>query len=149
MGRDRSFKFAAYHEAGHAVLADSFGVLIEVRLEPTPVTRSTFSDQDVACCINYGGVLAQAKYQRRSALAICLTDGHQDLEYIGQVAAFRARALGWNLENEFAKWYKVARKILYSRWPAVRLVASSLLEKGHLDARRVRELVTSARLCGP
>ena len=142
--RNRHPKYAAYHEAGHAVLADHFNVLEEVTLDPEPRTRFRDVDLDLSCCINYGGVLAQARYQRCSLLDAMLTGGGSDLGFINEVVASRVQLLRGTADELHASWREVARRILRSRWRAVQAVATNLLESGRLGRQRVRQIVADA-----
>ena len=141
MTKRRRFKYQAYHEAGHAVVADHYNLLRSVALKPKPVTRIKEGDDDLLCIIHYAGLLAQARYQRANRVAIHLTAAAADDDFIAEVIA-RRTYLPDDLKQELRRsWEKWARKILAGSWPAVRVVATALLAKGRLTAAEVRNLV--------
>ncbi len=141
----KPFKYPAYHEAGHAIIADYFDALIDVRLRPSPITSFHDCGVEINCYIQYGGVLAQARYQRRNIMLAMLVGGESDLEFI--FAKSNERAAESEQEDGSAirtRWMKLARSILWSRWRAVEAVAAKLLRQD-LDALAVRRIVLKTK----
>jgi hypothetical protein len=136
----RRRKFAAYHEAGHAVIADYFGVLEEVSIEGVEVTS-------FRCCpmqgiIIYAGIIAQARYQHRSLAYAAIKGGKVDLEQVYEMANNLALALEGQCEPaDFRKrWKKKARALLSQLWAMVKSVAELLMKEGRATAGQVRQL---------
>ena len=131
--------FVAYHEAGHAVVADYFGKLEWVRLWPEPAAAVSDCDESVYGSILYAGSLAQCRYQRRGLAGVFLSTGASDLkklrELIDRTAHVRPP------ENLWRSFHWGAACVLSCRWPAVQAVAAALLERGRLTADEVRGIV--------
>jgi hypothetical protein len=142
----RRLKYAAYHEAGHAVLADYFDILLAVTLEPRPVTKFRHVNENLSCAVQYAGVLAQARYQRRSIALLTLTGGAEDQRFIVAEARHMAALTGQSEEEIRKKWRGMAANVVSARWSAVGAVAESLVINGRLSAQSVRKLVEGDRL---
>jgi hypothetical protein len=136
-------KYAAYHEAGHAILGDYFDVLLSVAISPGPVTEYIDCDLNITSSIQYAGVLAQARYERRNLAGLILSAGGQDFELIEKAAAQLETFLPFPPTTIMNRWRDTARSILRSRWPAVVAVATALMKDGRLDARVVRSMVAN------
>jgi hypothetical protein len=132
-------QYAAYHEAGHAVLADYFDVLEYVTIDECAVTQFRSYGYEIQGVILYAGMLAQARYERRSLLCVMMTGGARDRSQVNDVAALQAFIEHCELDKVRQRWRLAAREILLERWPMVQTVAELLMKKGRLTAEEVRQ----------
>ena len=143
LNRKRRYKYVAYHEAGHAVLADYFDLLESVSIdEDPPTTRFLDIDLAVSSTIHYAGILAQSKYQKRGSGGSWIFFGAHDFELINSNSLAVAEALSDSAGSVRAIWKSTARLLLNERWPTVEAVAAALLYRGSLTKRRVRSIVS-------
>lgn len=137
--RENMSDWAAYHEAGHAVVADYFDVLGRVQLRPEPGTATVTESNPAAGPVLYAGPLAQARYQCTSVTSAFLFAGMDDFEELRQLVSRHSHVTP---PEELLQVYRdVAGTILTARWAAVERVAAALLERGHLQDSEVRSIV--------
>ena len=139
MGSRRK-RYVAFHEAGHAVVADFFGVGFVVSIGDEPKVSLETTYIAVACQVVFGGPLAQAKYQRRGLFDILITEGCCDMEYI-EAQAEMWDALGLK-DTMRSGWKKGAQKVISERWDLVTAVAERLIECGTLTSEEVRTIAS-------
>jgi hypothetical protein len=139
--------WAAYHEAGHAIVADYFDVLQSVQLTPEPGTAAGTGNNAAAGPVLYAGPLAQARCQRTSETTAFLCAGMDDFEKLMQLVSRHSHVVP---PEELLDVYRdVARTILNARWAAVEAVAAALRERGLLLAPEVRSIVREHTSASP
>lgn len=131
--------WVAYHEAGHAIVADYLGVLEWVQLDPEPETASDSDTEVMDGPILYAGPLAQARHQRASLSGVFLHSGRGDFRELMQLVS--QPSAGIPPEVRLGAYREIAHTILAARWPAVEAVAAALLERGYLMDDDVRGIV--------
>lgn len=137
--REHTSDWAAYHEAGHAVVADYFDALEWVQIRPEPRTATITESNPAAGPVLYAGPLAQARCQRMGETTAFLFSGMDDFEELMQLASRHSHVTP--PEDLLDVYRDVARTILNARWAAVEAVAAALLKRGHLLDREVRSIV--------
>jgi hypothetical protein len=144
---DTRLKSTAYHEAGHAALADYYSVLMNVRLLPHAITYHYELDDFRAGCIAYGGVLAEARFQETPYLPILYAGGLSDRQKIWRKSATVAFYLKETPKETRKRFRKVARGVLNTRWAAVELIAFALLQRHFLTRHEVEKIVETVTDC--
>jgi hypothetical protein len=148
MERERIAKWVAFHEAGHAVLADYFDALESVALSQEQelaghaIVYGSHIDDTIMAIVHWGGVLAQARYQKVRMEVAILTAGRRDMQFVRKAAARHPLFVFRSETQERIKesWRCEARQILSERWTAVKAVATALLEQRRLGKQAVRKL---------
>ena len=138
----RCKRYVAFHEAGHAVAADYYGVDFTVTVDGRPHIAFGSTFVEYACHIVFAGPLAQAKVQKRGLSYALLLGGHYDMEYINAEAErYGAPAFAdpWR-----TIWKKSAQRIIKTRWDLVEAVAERLMSCGTLSSDEVREIALSS-----
>jgi hypothetical protein len=143
-------RFAAFHEAGHAVVRFSrLGVATALRAN---LDGSGFSDGTGDVCrksdaieISLAGPIAEAKLRRVSLVYVYMTSGLQDYESAvadaKQLAAIYVgvfpdpRAYVWRAAEENAK------RILRQDWALVETLAGAAITRGNLTAVEVADIL--------
>ena len=147
----RRERIAAYHEAGHAVIAsiveraftavvldDTGGAFQFSRADTDFEVTATGAHRELLVVL--GGMAVESLRFGHYYQASCASDQNQavGLAQRGDSAA-SACLWGWAFER--------AQDIVAERWPAVRIIAEELKRLRRIDSRRVREIVGSAPLC--
>jgi hypothetical protein len=145
------FKYAAYHEAGHAVAAVLLGlpfdyVVIEPKGRAVPVdgsdekssgavVRTLWSiDRRAEILMLLSGPMAQSIYTKRGLAGTMLEGGVSDYDKARKVAA----------GDDLTPFEKEARQLMHTNWRAVTCVASTLAAVGALDHDTVCALTKCA-----
>ena len=139
--RPRRKRYVAFHEGGHAVAADWYGVGFSVTIDDESRLDLESTCVEIACQVVYAGPLAQTKYQRQGLVTALLKGGASDMAYIesqlGQWADIGAK------DSKRSSWKNGAQWILDKRWDLVTAVAERLIERGTLSSVEVREIACS------
>lgn len=137
----RRKRYVAFHEAGHAVLADWYAVDFTATIDDVPHIALGSTYVEVACQVMFAGPLAQAKYQKQGLVHILITDGARDMQYI------ETQSKMWNdvglKDLKRTQWKKGAQSVITKRWDLVVAVAERLLECGTLTSDEVRAIASS------
>ncbi|KKK97357.1 hypothetical protein LCGC14_2653550 [marine sediment metagenome] len=142
-------KYAAYHEAGHAVLCHYLGrlawvcMLVDQDPKRPPSYGGTLETRRDRCITDYGGVVAQAKYQRKGIEAALRTARESDdIRFINKEACEESSAcLGRTADDIKAGWLARAREMVRQHWPAGEALAAALLARKKLNAYQVTEII--------
>ena len=139
--RSRRKRYVAFHEAGHAVVADWYAVDFTVTIDNGPHIALESTCIDIACRVMFAGPLAQAKYQKQGLLSILITDGACDMKYIETQAEMWGHPVLKDIKR--TEWKAAAKWLIAKRWDLVGAVAERLLECGTLTSDEVWTIASS------
>jgi len=135
-------KYVAFHEAGHAMIADWFAVDFTVTIDgASHIAFESPRSGEITSLIAYGGPLAQARYQKQGLLFILITCGIADMELIEEQAEAWAH-VGLK-ESKRSQWKEAAQSCLKKRWDLVEAIADQLMQRGTLTSRDLRQIAVS------
>jgi len=169
--RERELKRAAYHEAGHAVIAYLKTAKFDfVSIEATGKETGRMGRQfieygdfshEAEACVSLAGLAAEYRYRRRLPLFLLLTD-NQSREILDLMQARRSLVSHWagtgdfdlgpievdeeEIQKELRRVYGLVETSLRQNWTAVKAVAEHLLKRGRLSCKEAI-IVMKAAFC--
>jgi len=135
-------RWAAYHEAGHAVLTIvRMGVMPEIGVDDEGGGYSRPPREDALCrrCIerSLAGPLAEARARKKAEIDVLLDAGQPDFKKAMRDASIAAAEEGGNHLSILADATRIARRVIRDYWPAIERLAAAVFECGDMSREEV------------
>jgi hypothetical protein len=144
MGRTHSAdrRWAAYHEAGHAVVTIvRAGLVPEIGVteEGGGYSRPPREHALVRCSIeiSLAGLLAEARARKKAEIDVLLDAGQPDFKKAMRDASIAAAEEGRNHLSILADATRIARRVIRDYWPVVARLANAVFEYGDMSREEV------------
>ena len=135
-------RWAAYHEAGHAVVTIvRAGLVPEIGVNEHGggYSRPPREHALVRRCIeiSLAGLLAEARARRKAEIDVLLDAGQPDFKKAMRDAAIAAAEEGSNHLSILADAKRIARRVIRDYWPVVVRLANAVFEYGDMNREEV------------
>jgi len=156
MGRTHNSdrRWAAYHEAGHAVVTIVRAGLVPeigVNEEGGGYSRPPREHPLARCCIeiSLAGLLAEARARKKAEIDVLLDAGQPDFKKAMREASIAAAEEGGNRLSILADAKRIARRVIRDYWPVVARLANAVFEYGDMSREEVAHVaaIHQARAC--
>jgi hypothetical protein len=144
MGRAQNAdrRWAAYHEAGHAVVTIvRAGLVPEIGVSEDGggYSRPPRGHALVRCCIeiSLAGLLAEARARKKAEIDVLLDAGQPDFKKAMREASIAAAEEGGNHLSILADAMRIARRVIRDYWPVVARLANAVFEYGDMSREEV------------
>jgi hypothetical protein len=144
MGRTHNAdrRWAAYHEAGHAVVTIVRAGLVPeigVNEDGGGYSRPPREHALVRCCIeiSLAGLLAEARARKKAEIDVLLDAGQPDFKKAMREASIAAAGEGRNHLSILADAMRIARRVIRDYWPVVARLANAVFEYGDMSREEV------------
>jgi hypothetical protein len=135
-------RWAAYHEAGHAVvtivragLVPEIGVNEEGGGYSRPPREHALARRCIE--ISLAGLLAEARARKRAEIDVLLDAGQPDFKKAMRDASIAAAEEGGNHLSILADATRIARRVIRDYWPVVARLANAVFEYGDMSREEV------------
>lgn len=150
---------AAYHEAGHAVIAEHYGIVVDhlsiasdlagdpggytaFRGTTRKMSRTVFAER--AAVISFAGFFAEMRHNSNTIWSGCEDDfetAHRSLAAAGRLSTDKQETEKTLLRLENRSWQLVNRF-----WPTIDAVAQVLLKEEEISGTRLKKIVHNSTL---
>jgi hypothetical protein len=144
MGRTHNAhrRWAAYHEAGHAVVTIvRAGLVPEIGVSEDGggYSRPPREHALVRCCIeiSLAGLLAEARARKKAEIDVLLDAGQPDFKKAMREASIAAAEEGGDHLSILADAKRIARRVIRDYWPVVTRLANAVFEYGDMSCEEV------------
>lgn len=144
MGRTHNAhrRWAAYHEAGHAVVTIvRTGLVPEIGVSEDGggYSRPPREHALVRCCIeiSLAGLLAEARARKKAEIDVLLDAGQPDFKKAMREASIAAAEEGGDHLSILADAKRIARRVIRDYWPVVTRLANAVFEYGDMSCEEV------------
>jgi hypothetical protein len=135
-------RWAAYHEAGHAVvtivragLVPEIGVNEQGGGYSRPPRERALARRCIE--ISLAGLLAEARARKKAEIDVLLDAGQPDFRKAMRDASIAAAEEGGNHLSILADAMRIARRVIRDYWPVVARLANAVFEYGHMSPEEV------------
>src|SRR6202035_564665 len=150
MGRTHNAhrRWAAYHEAGHAVVTIVRAGLVPeigVTADGGGYSRPPREHALVRCCIeiSLAGLLAEARARKKAEIDVLLDAGQPDFKKAMREASIAAAEEGGDHLSILADAKRIARRVIRDYWPVVTRLANAVFEYGGISRGGGAHVVTN------
>jgi hypothetical protein len=147
MGRTHNAhrRWAAYHEAGHAVVTIvRAGLVPEIGVSEDGggYSRPPREHALVRCCIeiSLAGLLAEARARKKAEIDVLLDAGQPDFKKAMREASIAAAEEGGDHLSILADAKRIARRVIRDYWPVVTRLANAVFEYGDMSCEEVAHI---------
>ena len=150
-------RYAAYHEAGHAIVAHALGrEIVEVSIVPRDRDRGRRVSRDAlswrawtpderwhhAIAVLVAGVMAAGRASTAEIPESVVVGGAHDLEQAVEIVRLKGEPAGSSrYERVMEIGCPIAHEVLEARWPVVEALAQELLQHPRIRGARVIEII--------